>query len=1424
MTQPRNRSRVAALAALTLACTGMTTVWGSTAALAANPGSNLALPSKGATITASGTEVNDGRWTVAMGADGDKTTRWSSNTADDAWIQAQLAQATVVDHVSIYWERACAPTFKIQVSQDGTQWTDATEVLRSVCPQEAAALETPQQITFKDDVKATAWQFVRMQGLDRTPIGGQKYGMSLYEFEVWDGPEAVEPPPVASERPALVPLPANLQWGTEGEFFTVTGQTDVVATGAAATTAQQLADELKLATGYDISVVGAADGNDDITLTLSDTADTGTLTGEQAYRLEVTPTGVQISARHNAGLFYGTRTFKQLLPAAINSRFPVQATWQAPTATIVDGPRYEYRAIMLDVARSFLTVDEVKAAIDALADQKMSYLHLHLADDQGWRIEITNEGKDADDPIDYSLLTKVSGKTAMTMHGYQNELGHTGFYTQAEYRDLVAYAAAKHITIVPEIDMPGHTNAVLHAIPQLNTPGSSHDGGGVRTAPPNGTGNVGYSYLDPNDALTKKFIRHVFTQLAEMTPGPYLHMGGDEPHAMAQRYGHSGYARNVREIIDIVHSTGKRTVGWNEYAESRLDAGDMIQYWYGPKNYVQRSTANEGTRVIISDGNKSYLDMKYHDNTPIGLVWAGKGDFDHYYNWNPERIIPGVDDSKIAGNEAPMWSETIRGGEQMEFMAFPRAISHAEIGWTPQNLRNLGDFKARMARHLPRLTFAGINYYDGARTAWDTALAGAYDLARPGAERDLQVAFLAAPGTVIDGNGVRVATAADPSGVSLSKLNGTVTYTVDFGDGTAAAPVSISADQPRTPVDGAGLYTLSARHAYAQAGTYTVTVTGSDGSRATGTVFVNADANVPEGSQWDPSVPPEVALEVEEASVNQRVEAEGLGFQPGVPVQVQIGEQVVGSVRPDVHGGFTVQLPIAPDLYDGVHQVTFTQTLGEGNVRTASTRLRVNSGVFPLENPVDLTTLPRTAVTADSQEEVGGNGEGFAYHATDGNTRTFWHTQWQGGRPAMPHWLRVDLGKEMEISGVGLLPRQGTSNGRFKDFSVEVSTDGVKWTKVYQGQHPNIESEHIVQCRSAQQDCDFQVMRGRYLRLHVTSNWQGDQFATLAELRVGARTGNAEPPTDTPAPTPTPTETPAPEPQRIAGANRVETAIAAYRAGKFEGDTVVLVSGKTYPDALAAAPLAAALDAPVLVTMSPQLEGGILQVLQEKKVARVVIVGGEGSVAAAAAQRLQDNGFEVERVAGKNRFETAVQATKKVGEHSDGVRKIFVVDGTNFADALAVGAVADAHDGAILLSNGKKLPSESLTYLAGAKVEVVAVGGNAASAVKARSDVGKVQTVVGRNRYQTATLFAAQFAPQAKYAAVVSGEQFADALGAGALAADNGGVLLLTPAGTLHADTAKYLRESQVTRADVVGGAGTLSELVRKAVGLALQR
>lgn len=339
-----------------------------------------------------------------------------------------------------------------------------------------------------------------------------------------------------------------------------------------------------------------------------------------------------------------------------------------------------------------------------------------------------------------------------------------------------------------------------------------------------------------------------------------------------------------------------------------------------------------------------------------------------------------------------------------------------------------------------------------------------------------------------------------------------------------------------------------------------------------------------------------------------------------------------------------------------------------------------------------------------------------------------------------------------------------------------------------------------------------------------------DSGATVAPTEPG----------DTSTPTPLPTQggevTPAPDPsttapqqpagpvvQRVAGKDRVATAIAAYRAGDFQSDTVVLVSGKTYPDALAAAPLAAQRKAPILVTTSPQLEPSILQVLQEKQVARVVIVGGERSVPAAVANRLQGEGFKVERLAGANRFATAVEAAKAVGALRPN-QKVFVVDGTNFADALSVGAVANKHGGAILLSSGKQLSPETLNHLKATNLDVVAVGGNAAASLKGYGGPGKVSQVVGVNRYQTAVKVAEQFAPGAKYAAVVSGGQFADALGAAAFAARNGGVLLLTPGSTLDEGTANHLSDSPLEGAYVVGGEKAVSGPAFKGVEAALRK
>lgn len=315
-------------------------------------------------------------------------------------------------------------------------------------------------------------------------------------------------------------------------------------------------------------------------------------------------------------IFNATQSLRQLLPAAIEVGEPALADWKLPTVTIRDWPEYEYRSLMIDVARSFLTVAEMKQIIDLASSAKISRLHWHLSDDQGWRIEITNDGRADGDEIDYTLLTAVSGNTAMTERGYNDEPGRIGFYTQAEYAEVVSYAADRFITVIPEIDMPGHTIGALAAIPQLNTAGSSHEGTPAQpVCPPDGSVEVGHSYLDPHAEVTYTFARHVLRQLAAITPGSYLHIGGDEPLKMTERYGKEIYLECVARLGEIVREVGKQPAGWNELAEANAAPGTLVQYWQGETD-ATIAAAKGGATIILSHGESSYLYQKYFSDFP----------------------------------------------------------------------------------------------------------------------------------------------------------------------------------------------------------------------------------------------------------------------------------------------------------------------------------------------------------------------------------------------------------------------------------------------------------------------------------------------------------------------------------------------------------------------------------------------------------------------------------------------------------------------------------------------------------------------------------------------------------------------------------------------------------------------------------------
>ncbi|MDR1186051.1 MAG: beta-N-acetylhexosaminidase, partial [Bifidobacteriaceae bacterium] len=441
----------------------------------------------------------------------------------------------------------------------------------------------------------------------------------------------------------LMPLPAVFT-AVAGESWELTAETKLVANGDGVAIAEQFAVQARKATGFPVPVVTGLPGPGDVSLQIDEARSFGAVDAidfygaNEAYVLDVAASGVTIVGGSAHGLFNGVQTLRQLLPAWIESAVPVNSDWSIAPLHIEDGPRFALRSTMLDTARSFYNVSEVKKMIDTISQYKMSSLHLHLGDDQGWRIEITNDGKEDGDPIDYSLLTSVGGSTAMTQQGFNSEPGITGFFTQDDFKEIVAYAADHFITVIPEIDLPGHTNSILHSIPQLNTLGSSWRDylnapsrwvpagvtpvEGASTVNHNGTGSVGYSYLDPDFELTYTFIRHVLTQIRDMNPNsPYLGTGGDEVSYFTSRYGMAKFGESVSRIVGIVHDLGKKAYGWSEIADGELSEGDAVQFWNPSASVVnlRNQLATNGAQVVMSYGATAYLDMKYWGRNPVGL-------------------------------------------------------------------------------------------------------------------------------------------------------------------------------------------------------------------------------------------------------------------------------------------------------------------------------------------------------------------------------------------------------------------------------------------------------------------------------------------------------------------------------------------------------------------------------------------------------------------------------------------------------------------------------------------------------------------------------------------------------------------------------------------------------------------------------------
>ncbi len=396
-----------------------------------------------------------------------------------------------------------------------------------------------------------------------------------------------------------------------------------------------------------------------------------------AYRVEVSGWRITVTALDAVGLLRGMATLEQL-----GVREGLDGPLTIAPALVVDHPRFPWRGLCLDLARHWFGVDVIKSVIFAMFTLKLNVLHLHLTDDQGWRVQLPSR----------PALTQVSGTTAVG-----GDPG--GFLTTEDYHDVVSYAAALGIVVVPEIDLPGHVNAALHAYGELAPSG---------TAAPAYTGaGVGFSRLDGQLAATGEFIRDVFTDIAAMTPGGYVHIGGDEALTMHA----TEYDQLIGLAVQTVRRAGKTVVGWQEAARAALPPGSVLQYWddRAPTDVLEQAVA-DGARLVLSPTRRAYFDSKYDAATPVGQDWAGFITLRDAYAWNPTALLS-VPAEQVLGVEAAVWTETVRTQRELFVMLLPRLAALADVGWTAPERRDWATFRAALPKLTRRWEALGLAWY-----------------------------------------------------------------------------------------------------------------------------------------------------------------------------------------------------------------------------------------------------------------------------------------------------------------------------------------------------------------------------------------------------------------------------------------------------------------------------------------------------------------------------------------------------------------------------------------------------------------------------------------------------------------------------------------------------------------------------------------
>ncbi len=521
---------------------------------------------------------------------------------------------------------------------------------------------------------------------------------------------------VYAQNISIIPEPYQMTQGKGS--YTLPKLITFHVTSSANTIATTMADKLKNTAGREINFTK---NKAIIDIQIVNDANLGA----EGYALDVNEKGIQLKANSNAGLFFGWQTIMQLLPNNIYSNSLQDNTiWSLPYVSIVDKPRFGWRGLMLDVSRHFFSKSEVLTFIDDMARYKFNRFHWHLTDDQGWRIEIKSLPK----------LTSVGawraerkGKWAnITTPALDEPKTYGGYYTQEDIKEVVAYAKARFIEVIPEVDIPGHSLAMITAYPflsttphypfQVNAGDEFMDWDGL-----NGhvTARIDNS-LDPSNETVYEYLDKIFSEIAPLFPYEYIHMGGDEnaknnweksPNVQALMKKEGLKNQNevqsyfVRRVQKIINSKGKKMMGWDEILEGGLSGDATVMSWRGVKGGIE--AAKQGHKVVMSPNDYNYIDFYQGELTAEGKVYRGLR-MKTTYSYEP--IPDGIDPSLILGNQANQWSEQIFDMRYAQYMTWPRAMAVAETSWSPKEKKNWNSFSKKVEQQFDKLDAANVRY------------------------------------------------------------------------------------------------------------------------------------------------------------------------------------------------------------------------------------------------------------------------------------------------------------------------------------------------------------------------------------------------------------------------------------------------------------------------------------------------------------------------------------------------------------------------------------------------------------------------------------------------------------------------------------------------------------------------------------------